>query len=80
MICQLVNAFLLFLQHRKIAECEKVSTNFRLNESQKVFLLPAQCFVQIGESIAKKAKLVNETNFKTLNNSISQSIVFDPPH
>ena len=31
-------------------------------------------FVQIGESIAKKAKLVNETNFNTfLNNSISQT-------
>ena len=37
-------------------------------------------FVQIGELIAKKAKLVNETNFKTfLNNSITQSIVLDPP-
>ena len=37
-------------------------------------------FVQIAESIAKKAKLVNETNFKTfLNNSIPQSIVLDPP-
>ena len=37
-------------------------------------------FVQIGELIAKKAKLVNETNFKTfLNNSKTQSIVLDPP-
>ena len=35
--------FLLLLQHRKIAESENSSTNFRLNESQKVFLLPAQC-------------------------------------
>ena len=37
-------------------------------------------FVQTGESIAKKAKLVNETNFKTLNNSISQAIVLHHPH
>ena len=37
-------------------------------------------FVQIGVSLAKKAKLVNETNFKTfLNVSITQSIVLDPP-
>ena len=37
-------------------------------------------FLQIGESIAKKTKLVNETNFETLlNNSISQFIVFGPP-
>ena len=37
-------------------------------------------FVQIGESISKKPKLVNETNFKTfLNNFITQSIVLDPP-
>ena len=37
-------------------------------------------FVQIGESITKNTTLVNETNFKTfLNNSISQSIVSDPP-
>ena len=33
----------MLLQHRKIAESEKANTNFRLNESQKVFLLPAQC-------------------------------------
>ena len=37
-------------------------------------------FVQIGKSIAKKAKSVNETNFKTfLNDSITQSIGLDPP-
>ena len=35
--------FLLLLQHRKIAESENSSTNLRLNESQKVFLLPVQC-------------------------------------
>ena len=42
----------------------------RINQAkiQNVF----EYFVQIGEPIAKKAKLVNETNFKTLNNSISQ--------
>ena len=34
--------FLLLLQHCKIVESEKSSTNFRLNESQEVFLLPAQ--------------------------------------
>ena len=31
--------FLLLLQHRKIVESENSSTNLRLNESQKVFLL-----------------------------------------
>ena len=39
--------FLLFLQHRKIAESEKERINFRLNESQKVFLLPAQCAIAL---------------------------------
>ena len=45
MVCLLVNAFLLLLQHREIAESKKASSNFRLNESQKAFLLPAQCAI-----------------------------------
>ena len=37
-------------------------------------------FERIGKSIAEKAKLVNKTLFKTfLSNSISQSIVLEPP-
>ena len=39
--------FLQLLQHRKIAKSEKATTNFRLNQSQKVFLLPAQCTIAL---------------------------------
>ena len=39
--------FLLLLQHRKIAESEKASTNFRLNESQKVVLVSAQSAIAL---------------------------------
>ena len=49
------------------------------DESDEISECFDEYFVQIGESIAKKAKLVNETNFKTfLNNSVTQSIVLDP--
>ena len=39
--------FWLLLQHREIAESEKASTNLRLNETQKGFLLPAQCAIAL---------------------------------
>ena len=70
-----------------IIHTKRLSTNlpYKLtldsNEANKPGKISECCdeyFVQIGESIAKKAKLVNETNFKTfLNNSITQST--DPP-
>ena len=51
------------------------------NESDEQGII-SECFnkyfVQIGESIVKKTKSENETNFKTLSNSISQSIALDP--
>ena len=37
-----VNAFLMFLQHRKITERERASINYRSNKTQKIFLLLAQ--------------------------------------
>ena len=60
MICLLVNAcFLLFLQHPKNAGSEKASTNFRLNESQKVFLLPAQSVITLYSLRIVACLLVN---------------------
>ena len=54
--------------------------NNEMDEPGKISECFNKYFVQIGESIAKKAKLGNETNFKTfLNNSINQSIVLDDP-
>ena len=54
--------------------------NNEMDEPGKISECFNKYFVQIVESIAKKAKLVNETNFKTfLNNSINQSIVLDDP-
>ena len=60
MLGLLVNAFfLLLLQHRKIAESEKASINFRLNESQKVFFLHAQCAIALYSLKIVATLLVN---------------------
>ena len=80
--------FLFFILFNNIIHTKRSSTNlpFKLtldgnekDEPGKISECFNEYFVQIRELIAKKAKLVNETNFKTfLNNSITQSIVLDP--
>ena len=76
-VCLSKRHFLLFLQHRKIAESEKARNNFCLNESQKVFLLSAQCVIALYSLRNVAILLVNARKplkpycFELAQNSVS---------